>query len=583
MFRKIIAVTMLFMSFSSVVEGREVQSCNPDIINRAVYNKILDYLLISPKDITLYKKAFHALEKADFEEADDLAAAIGNHILMGNLLAEKYLHPKYKASYSELKKWLEQYSGLPPAARIYQLAVKKGQASELVKPQRIPEHPYIYGWKDKDIEHLSPADKHYLLKEVGKFRKALKQGKTKVARTVLEQKRFRMKAPDKYWDEMAASLAMKYLVDNYKQQAWEWGVRASRRGTSGVAPWVAGLAAWQMKQYKNAATYFSKLAKSNNPDTWLVSAGAYWAARSYDKLKQKTKAAQMLKSGARYKHTFYGILSAYKSGVPLNYTWDTVAYLNNFNTLDYVYELLESPYIRRAILLIHAKRKDLAEQELRFGYNEMTEKQKEATIYIANQFQMHSLAIYACKNIENLEEEHDYDVVAYPVPEWIPDSSWKVDKALVLALIRQESSFKPEAKSPAGAKGLMQLMPNTAYHITKDISLKRNSNKLLKPDVSLELGQRYVDYLMQKTFINGNLFYMMTAYNAGPGNLAKWQKKTAYHDDPLLFIEIIPSAETRVYIERVMANYWIYNMRFGLTNPTLQAVSEDKWPVLFVK
>lgn len=291
----------------------------------------------------------------------------------------------------------------------------------------------------------------------------------------------------------------------------------------------------------------------------------------------------MLKMGARYKHTFYGILSAYKSGTPLNYTWDTVAYLNNFNTLDYVYELLESPYIRRAILLIHAKRKDLAEQELRYGYNEMTEKQKEATIYIANQFQMHNLAIYACKNIETLEEEQDYDVVAYPVPRWIPDSSWKVDKALVLALIRQESGFKPEAKSPAGAKGLMQLMPNTAYHITKDISLKRNSNNLLKPEVSLELGQRYVNYLMQKTFINGNLFYMMTAYNAGPGNLVKWQKNTAYHNDPLLFIEIIPSAETRVYIERVMANYWIYNMRFGLTNPTLQAVSEDNWPILFVK
>ena len=255
-----------------------------------------------------------------------------------------------------------------------------------------------------------------------------------------------------------------------------------------------------------------------------------------------------------------------------------MAYLNDFGSQDYIYELLSSPHIRRAVILLKAKQKDLAEQELRFGYHEMSDKQKEATIYIANQFQMHALAIYGCKQIN--DSKKSYDGVAYPIPQWLPDSDWKVDKALVLALIRQESSFKPEAKSPAGAKGLMQLMPNTAYHITKDINLKRDSSRLLKPEVSLDLGQRYVNYLMDKTFIQGNLFYMMTAYNAGPGNLVRWQKSAKYGNDPLLFIEVIPSAETRIYIERVIANYWIYNMRFGLVNPTLQQVAEGKWPVL---
>lgn len=61
---------------------------------------------------------------------------------------------------------------------------------------------------------------------------------------------------------------------------------------------------------------------------------------------------------------------------------------------------------------------------------------------------------------------------------------------------------------------------------------------------------------------------MMTAYNAGPGNLAKWKKNTRYGNDPLLFIEAIPSSETRIYIERVTANYWIYNARFCMVNPT---------------
>ncbi len=98
--------------------------------------------------------------------------------------------------------------------------------------------------------------------------------------------------------------------------------------------------------------------------------------------------------------------------------------------------------------------------------------------------------------------------------------------------------------------------------------------------MSIEIGQRYVNYLLNKPFIDGNLFYMMAAYNGGPSNLLRWEKTAKYDNDPLLFIEVIPSAETRIYIERVMANYWIYNVKFNLPNPTLQQVAEGHWPVL---
>ncbi len=580
MFKRGLAICLLFgLCLTSAISFAE-ESCHIDVINPTVYNKILDYLLIDKSDVVLYKKAFRAIDAADFKRVNDLTSSLGNNIILGHVLAEKYLHKDYKSSFAELKEWLELYADLPQAVRIYNLAVKKGKASELTSPRKMSECSRVSGWKDEDLKHLSAADINYLAVQVGKFRKALRSGKTKAARLVLEQKKFRQKAPDKYWDELAASLAMKYLVDNQNQMAWEWGVRASRRKTSGVAPWVAGLSAWRMKNYKNAATYFSRLAQSGNSDDWLVSAGGYWAYRAYSRAGQTTKAKQMLKTAAQYRHTFYGILASYKSGQPLTYHWDAVAYLNNFNSIDYIYELLGSPSIRRAVLLLHAKRKDLAEQELRHGYYEMSDKQKEATLYIANQYQMHALAIRVCGDLSRPQEDVSYDGVAYPIPSWIPDKNWQVDKALVLALIRQESGFKPEAKSPAGARGLMQLMPNTAYHITKDISLKHDSQKLLKPEISIELGQRYVNYLLNKPFINGNLFYMMAAYNGGPSNLIRWEKTANYNNDPLLFIEVIPSAETRIYIERVMANYWIYNMRFDLPNPTLQQVAEGNWPIL---
>lgn len=580
MFKRFGLIIVTAISLLAPGFARAAATCNIDVINPAAYSKILDYLLISQNDVKLYKKIFNAIDKSDFSEADDLIDDLENHLILGTALAEKYLHKDYKATYEELKNWLNKYADHPQAARIYKLALRKGGEQGLPKPVSWAEHPYISGWDNRLLEKRSPAERKYLAQEVKKFNKNLNSGKTKAAKGVLEQKRFRRLAPDRYWDEMAASLALKYFVDNYNQLAWEWGTRAARRGTSATAPWVAGLAAWRMKNYKNAATYFGKLASLKNSDEWLTAAGGYWGYRAYQKLGQKTKAQQMLRRAAKFKHTFYGILAAYKLGQPLNYNWDAVSYLNNFDGLDYVYDLLASPAIRRAVILIHAKRRKLAEEELRFEFSRMTDKQKEATIYLANQYQMHSLAIYACNNNKDIEKDQSYDGVAYPIPSWIPDNGWKVDKALVLGLIRQESAFLPEAQSSAGARGLMQLMPNTAYHISRDVSVKKDKQRLYDAEYNLELGQRYVDYLMAKPFIDGNLFYVMTAYNAGPGNLAKWQKSTRFGNDPLMFIEAIPSAQTRIYIERVMANYWIYNMRFGLMNPTLQQVAEGKWPVL---
>ncbi|HRW31143.1 MAG TPA: hypothetical protein P5227_14165, partial [Emcibacteraceae bacterium] len=62
-------------------------------------------------------------------------------------------------------------------------------------------------------------------------------------------------------------------------------------------------------------------------------------------------------------------------------------------------------------------------------------------------------------------------------------------------------------------------------------------------------------------------------------NMQKWVKQTNFQDDPLLFIESIPARETRIYIERVLSNMWIYRMRMGQKTPTLDYVAEGKWPI----
>lgn len=550
------------------------------IINKSTSNKIYSYLKVSRSDISHYKKIFYAIKQNDFKTADKYIAKLDSDILMGHVLAEKYLTSKYKSSFDELKDWLAKYPDHPQAGTIYRLALRKGKASDLVCPYTASPARSAYSWMDTDLSRLSAADKNFVVKKVNIFRKAINQGKTKVARFVLENKQFRRLVPNRDLDAMAATLAMKYLLDNYDKLAFEWSSRASKRSNDATASWVAGLSAWRMKQYKNAAYYFTRLAQSGNNDEWLVSAGAYWAYRANSRLNNKGAAHRWLIAASKYKRTFYGILANYRLGNRLEYNWTALSYLNDFSQDDYIDEILRSASIRRALLLLHTKQTELAEKEFRYDYKNMNDKQKEVTLFVAGQYKMHALGVMISNQLKDEQRNIAYDSIAYPIPSWSPKGGWKVDKALVLALTRQESAFSPRAKSAAGACGLMQLLPSTAAHITKDRSLRKDTEQLMQAEFNMALGQKYVNYLLEKPFINGNLFYLMTAYNGGPGNLLKWQKKAEYNNDPLLYIEVIPARETRIYIERVMANMWIYQSRFKQELSGIKALSKNEWPML---
>jgi soluble lytic murein transglycosylase-like protein len=150
------------------------------------------------------------------------------------------------------------------------------------------------------------------------------------------------------------------------------------------------------------------------------------------------------------------------------------------------------------------------------------------------------------------------DTALYPIAPWSPKDGYRLDPALINAFIRQESRFKPAAvNKDSGAAGLLQMMPRTARAVDR----KTRKDQLTNPETSMTLGQKYLEELLGRT--DGNLFEAAIAYNAGPGNLAAWKDRFADVDDPLLFIELVPYGETRAYVERVMANYWIYSLRMG--------------------
>jgi soluble lytic murein transglycosylase len=128
--------------------------------------------------------------------------------------------------------------------------------------------------------------------------------------------------------------------------------------------------------------------------------------------------------------------------------------------------------------------------------------------------------------------------------------AYGLEEAWVLGLVRQESRFIPEARSSAGATGLMQLLPQTARWVAQRIGYKNYTLKrVVEVETNVTLGARYLQHMLERT---GHPVLASTAYNAGPGRALRWQP--AQPLEGAIFIESIPFDETREYVKRVMAN-----------------------------
>jgi soluble lytic murein transglycosylase len=135
-----------------------------------------------------------------------------------------------------------------------------------------------------------------------------------------------------------------------------------------------------------------------------------------------------------------------------------------------------------------------------------------------------------------------------------------VDPLLMLAMIRQESSFDPRAQSGAQAMGLTQVVPSTGRDIARRLGRDGfTARDLFKPAVSLEFGSSYLALLLGE--YGGRVFPAVAAYNAGTGNVARWLDR--FGDDPDVLVERVPLAETQAYLRIVYDNYLHYQALYG--------------------
>ncbi len=152
----------------------------------------------------------------------------------------------------------------------------------------------------------------------------------------------------------------------------------------------------------------------------------------------------------------------------------------------------------------------------------------------------------------------------YPLGYWglVKEQSalHALDPYLVVALIREESAFGERVVSPAGAVGLMQLLPKTAHQLLKASGGSRDPADLDSPAANIGLGTRYLAKTLEE--FKGNWAMALAAYNAGPHQVRRWLELWGYRTDDE-FIEEIPFSETQQYVKRVLGSYYRYKAQYG--------------------
>jgi soluble lytic murein transglycosylase len=538
--------------------------------------------ILSDADKSLYAEIFQVQESGNWKQANALVKKLSDPLLLGHVLAQRYLHPtKYRSRYKELRDWLAVYADHPQAGQLYKLAVRRKP-----KKWRMPKAPQRVKMTSErqtksrstrkiPSKRLSRSDRTKANQLQSRVRRALRRGHTLTAKRVLETKDAKRLLSNGQFDKLAARLGFAYFTDGRDKWALSWAGKAADRSGQLIpeAHWTSGLASWRLGRKDVAAHHFEQAAHHSSGADWFHAGAAFWAARAHLVNRQPAHVNAWLKQAAKHPRTFYGLLAGQILGKPMAFQWTPPPLDGSTGT-----QLTTRPRGKRAMALLQVGDIHAAERELRELARGADSDLAQGILALAAQGNMASLAVRL--DARMYPYGGGYDGAAYPIPAYVPAEGFRVDRALIYALIRQESRFNPKAKSWAGARGLMQLMPGTARFVARSKGIKyRSRRKLYQPEMNLTLGQRYIEMLLTNGKIQGDLFLMAAAWNGGPGNLNKWRKRTDDLGDPLFLIESLPSRETRQFIERVLANLWIYRHRLGQGTPSLDAIAAGQRPV----
>jgi soluble lytic murein transglycosylase len=330
-----------------------------------------------------------------------------------------------------------------------------------------------------------------------------------------------------------------------------------------LADWAQGLASWRQKDFAVAATAFASAA-TRFDDNDMRAAANFWAGRAFMANGEPQKIDFHLKAAARDPETFYGLLALNRLGINAKPA-----------DPDGIGKVEKLPNVRAALALSEIGEQTLADTYVRHQARIGDARDHGALAVLAGRLELPATQLFLAHN--GPAGAKAPVSARYPMPRnWVPDGGWRVDKSLVYAHTLQESQFRANVTSAAGAKGLMQVRPGTAGDIAR--SRGQTLGSLAKPSTNLEYGQSYIESIRDLPATGAWLPKVIAAYNAGPTPVAVWNDRTRDNTDPLLYIESIPYWETRAYVTIVLRNYWMYQLQAGDKTNSLAALSQGLWP-----
>lgn len=277
----------------------------------------------------------------------------------------------------------------------------------------------------------------------------------------------------------------------------------------------------------------------------------YWYGRSLLATDELVKGTELLNELAQSRH-YYGFLAASYLNKPVNFQNKPLVITAEEKAL-----VVKSPEAKRALEFFAIGRFHHARLEWNYWLSKLSQRDKLVASKVATEMQWYDRAIFTLAKVGYLNDVNLRFPLGFETEIKHYADNQKINPAWAFAITRRESSFMSDANSPAGAKGLMQIMPATAKQLARK---KVSTQYLFKAKNNINLGTKYLRNLLDRH--HGNQVLATAAYNAGPHRVKSWLKDA----EPLpadVWIETIPFKETREYVKSVLAYQEIYQDKVG--------------------
>jgi len=472
---------------------------------------------LSPADAARIRRIFALQRGGSISEATREMGQLDSDMLRGAILADRYLGTAAIVDAPELSDWLGRFSDLPDAPAIRAL-----------------------------LEGL-----------------VQREGQSRVSAKPARK-------------ALSGVPARALLARNEDREATDTAQSLIASGSEGARDaeslFAGGVAAWRLNEIGFARPLFEAAWRVSD-DASLRAAAAYWAARVAEHAHDRGGRLVWLRRANQERNTFYGpiarrALSPVLACLPPHPSNKLVV-----TNVD-VDALMSTAPGRRGLALLQVGENARAEAELRGLWLDSGARPAlgRSLILVAKAVGLSRLADELRRDTEAVESNFG----KFEVPLLRPAGGFRMDPAFVYAVVRHESNFQPLAVSPVGARGLMQLMPATAVGMGGIGD--GQTDRLNDPPTNLALGQRYLLQLVNHPLVGDDLLKVIAAYGQGPTGMNRWAEGVRHNGDPFVFLEAMPSAFMRQFIEDVLIFQWQYAAALRLRAGSLDDLAAGIYP-----